>query len=256
MADGDVPKPYRPALVTLTEDVRELTTELQNGLSSEQRVLTWLQEMTIRTLGRLDQRVYSDMTRQFRGSQGVLLAALVIPSKRRGKMTGLDEETARQLRERFLAHYVHPAHRDAFRRLRGDATEYIDAADDEDAHEATRQQFVAMRPAISELEQWQQRALDSLLDGFDERSEVLDWGHDVLLATHGELDREWITRVYREESTIEILTGTTETDAQARRLFAAHYLLPTFRSGVRVLSGRAKESPDVGQADDTAPPDW
>ncbi|WP_254271090.1 hypothetical protein [Haloarcula marina] len=250
------PKPYRPALVTLTEDVRELTTELQHGLRSEKRVLTWLQEMTIRTLGRLDTRVYSDMTRQFRGSQGVLLAALVVPSKRRGEMTDLDERRAEQLREWFLAHYIHPAHRNSFRRLRGDATEYIDAADDEDAHEATRQRLVAMRPAISELEEWQQRALGSLLDGFEERAEILDWGHDVLLATHGELGKEWVTRVYREQSTVEILTGESEKDAQARRLFAAHYLLPTFRRGVRVLSGRAKESPDVGQTDDTEAPDW
>jgi len=238
----DQPDTYRPALVTLSEDMRALTSELLAGLDDEKRVLTWLQEMTVGTLGRLEMLVYEDMARQFRGHQGILLASLVRPAKRRGRMRDLDEETARELRERFLAEYVHPAHRDAFRELRSDATEYIDAADDEDEHAPDRQRFVAMRPALTELQQWQARALSKLLDGFEDRSAVLDWGHDILLATHGELDKDWVSRACREQSTLDVLTGITETDARARRLFAAHHVLPRFRDGVRVLSRRAGES--------------
>ena len=238
------PDPYRPALVTLSEDVRERVTELRDGLASEDRVLRWVQEMTIRTLGRLDMEVYTDLSRQFRGQQGVLLGALVVPEQRRGKNRDLDNETAETLRERFLAHYVLPAHRDAFRRLRADATEYIDAADDEDSHAPDRQRFIAMRPALNELEEWQERTLDDLLAGFDERGEILDWGQDVLLATHGELDKEWVTRVHEEDSTVGVLTGDTVADKRARRLFAAYHVLPQFRAGVRVLSGRAGEVAD------------
>jgi len=246
MSTSDQPEPYRPALVTLSSDVRERVDELQRGLASERRVLEWLQEVTIRTLGRIDTRVYADMTRQFRGSQGMLLAALVRPSARRGRMRGLDSDVAERLRERLVAHYVMPAHRDAFRKLRTDATEYVDAGGDGDAHNPERQKFIAMRPALSELETWQERALDSLLDGFDERGEILDWGQDVLLATHGELDQEWATRVYDEDSTVDILLGETPEDERARRLFAAHHLLPQFRAGVRVLAGRAGEVADEG----------
>lgn len=254
--DSSTPMTYRPALVTLTEGVRDLSMELQSGLEDEDRVLTWLQEVTIRTLGQMDTIVYEDVTRQFRGPQGVLLGALLTPKNRRGAMTGLDEDVARDVRERFLAHHVHPAHRNAFRELRTDAGEYVDDAGDGDAHEPTRQVSIAMRPELNELEEWQQRALSSLLGGFGSRSAVLDWGHDVLLATHGELDEDWVTRIYRERSTIEVLCGDSAEDERARRLFAATYLLPAFRSGVRVLSNRAKESPDVGKGPDTEPPDW
>lgn len=245
MTTDTTPEPYRPALVTLTEDVRHRVEELQNGLEDEDRVLMWVQEMTIRTLGRLDARVYADLTRQFRGEQGLLLAALVKPIARRGRLTDLGEEAAQQLRERFLASYIHPAHRDAFRELRVDATEYVDAGGEGDAHDPGRQHFIAMRPALSELEQWQQRALEALLEGFDARGDILDWGHDVLLATHGELDKQWVTRVYNEESTVAVLTGDTDQDERARRLFAAYHLLPKFRTGVRVLAGRAGELADA-----------
>jgi len=252
----DVPESYRPALVTLSQDMRELTEELLDGLRSERRVLTWLQEITVGTLGYLDQLVYEDMARQFRGDQGVLLGALLVESKREGDNCDLSEGAVVDLRQRFLAEFVHPAHRNAFRDLRSDATEYVDGAADEDVHNPDRQRFVAMRPALTELQQWQDRALSQLLDGFDGRDAVLDWGHDILLATHGELGEEWISRCCRERSTLRVLTGDTPADADARRLFAAYHVLPQFRAGVRVLSGRAGEMAEDGEINDTEPPDW
>lgn len=244
-AVGDRPEPFRPALVTLSDDVRDRVDELRSGLSSEDRVLSWVQELTIRTLGNLDAVVYRDLARQFRGPQGVLLASLVRPHARRGRMEGLGDDTAQAVRERFLAHYVFPAHQQAFRELRTDATEYVDAGDDGDAHEPHRQTFIAMRPALSELEQWQERSLSRLLDGFDERGDILDWSPDLVLATHGELSKDWVTRVYSEESAVAVLLGDSEEDARARRLMAAHHILPRFRDGVRVLAGRAGELADA-----------
>jgi hypothetical protein len=243
----DKPEPYRPALVTLSEGVRERVDELKRGLASEDRALEWMQEMTIRTLGQIDETVYADLARQFRGEQGVLLAAMVRPEQRRGDMADLEEAAAERLREKLVAHYILPAHRDAFRDLRSDATEYADAAGDGDAHNPTRQRFIAMRPQLNELETWQERVLGQLLEGFDERGDLLEWGHEVLLATHGELDQEWVTRVYNEDPTADIMLGETAADARARRLFAAHHVLPHFRAGVRVLSGRAGEVPDEGK---------
>jgi hypothetical protein len=247
MTTSNDPEPYRPALVTLSEDVRERVDELRTGLVDEDRVLEWFQEITIRTLGRIDERVYWDLARQFRGEQGVLLAALLRPGKRRGDMAALEEPVAIRVREHLVAHYVVPAHRDAFRELRTDATEYGDGAGDGDAHNPKRQRFIAMRPALSELETWQEHAIEALLDGFDARGDLLDWGHDLMLATHGELDREWLTRVYDEEPTVGMLLGETPADARARRLFAAHHVLPRYRAGVRVLAGRAGEVPDEGK---------
>jgi len=240
--DNDKPEPYRPALVTLSEDIRGLSEELTDGLESEERALEWLQEVTIRTLGELDSRVYQDMTRQFRSSQGLLLAALLRPSARSADLS-IEESKATQVRERLLARYVHPAHRSAFRELRTNATEYTREASEGDAHNPERQNHIAMRPALSELEKWQQRALTELLDGFEEVGEILDWGHDVLLATHGELSRDWVTRVVEERSTVETLLSDSRADARARRLFASHHLMPRYRAGIRVLSRRAAELP-------------
>jgi hypothetical protein len=242
---ADRPDPWRPALVTLTDDTRELVDELQRGLDSERRALEWFQQITIRTLGQLDNVVYSDLARQLRGPQGVLLASLLRPSARRGRMSGLGDETAERVRERLLAHKIFPAHQSAFRELRTDATEYVDAGDDGDAHDPSRQSFIAMRPALTELEEWQERALARLLDGFEERGEILDWAPDVVLASHGELERDWVTRIYDEEPTVAVLTGDSERAARARRLFAAHHILPRFRDGVRVLFGRAGELADA-----------
>jgi len=242
---NDQPDPYRPALVTLSEDVRERIDELRGGLRSEGRALEWLQEITIRTLGALDTRAYADMARQYRGDQGVLLAAMLDSSQRRGRMRALNDTVAERVREHLVAHYVAPAHRDAFRRLRRDADFYAGGSGGE-THDATRQRFPAMRPDLEEIEQWQQRALGSLLEGFDARGEVLDWGHDLLLATHGELGEEWVTRAYSEDSTASVLLGDSVADARGRRLFAAHHLLPHFRAGVRALAGRASEIPDEG----------
>jgi hypothetical protein len=244
-AIGERPRPFRPALVTLSDDVRDRVDELQSGLSSEDRVLEWVQELTIRTLGNLDPLVYADLARQYRGPQGVLLAAFLQPGARRGRMNGLGEETAQAVRERFLAKFVYPAHRQAFRELRTDATEYVDDAGDGDAHEPHRQTFIAMRPALSELEQWQERALSRLLDGFDERGDILDWAPDLVLATHGELEEGWVTRCYEEESAVAVLLGDSEEHARGRRLMAAHHIIPRFRDGVRVLAGRAGELADA-----------
>lgn len=254
MSKGSSPTPYRPALVALTEDVRERTEELRRGLDSEARVLEWVQELTIRTLGRIDTRVYTDLARQYRSplegrrrpsdrhvDGSVLLAALLKPGARRESMADLDDELAESLRERFLATYIHPAHRSAFRELRKDATEYVVDGDEGDEHDPHRQRHVAMRPALSELEGWQQRALEGLLDGFESVEDVLDWGHDLLLATHGEIGREWVTRVVEESSTTEVLLGDEREHERARRLFAAYHVVPRYRAGVRVLSRRAGE---------------
>jgi hypothetical protein len=239
------PRSFRPALVALSEDVRERVEELQGGLDDEGRVLTWMQEITIRTLGQIDRHVYADLARNLRGKQGALVASLVRPAKRRDGMERIDESRAKATRERFLAEYIVPAHRRAFRNLRTDATEYVDAAGDADAHNPYRQSAIAMRPALNELDEWQARCLSRLLGGFEQRSDILDWSHDVLLATHGELPEEFVSRAYKEDGTVSMLTGDCDTDEEARRLFAASYVLPNFRSGVRVLSGRAGESADA-----------
>lgn len=250
--DGDTPTPerptdvYRPALVTMSRDVRELVEELRTGLDDEAAVVRWLRRVTVGTLGELDVAVYEEFSRQFRGGQGILLAALVVPAARRREVSPTVEKA---VRERLAARYVLPAYHRAFRRLRTDATEYVDEAGEGDLHDPERQSHTAMRPALDELATWQKRALEALLAGFDEPGDVLEWAEDLELATHGEIPETFAMRCYHERSTVALLTGDGGTNERARRWFAVHHLLPRYRDGVRTLSRRAGEAASAEQQD-------
>lgn len=235
----------RPALVTLTRDVREMQADLLAGFQSRRAVLEWCQRLTVRTLGTLGDDFYRDLSRQFRGSdEGVLLAALLTGQAR---TRDLDADVAHELRERLLARRLDPAFRTAFRHLRKDAGEYIDEAGEGDAHDPTRQNHLAMRPSLTEIDEYQADALDRLLDGLADASGILDWSKVLVLATHGEVERDFLARCYLEGSTQQLLTGTGPVDQRGRELFAAYHLLPRFNAGVRDLAGRSGELADAEQ---------
>jgi hypothetical protein len=240
--DPDPVETWRPALVTLTNDVQEMERELLDGFSSRRAVLEWCQRLTIRTLGELDAAFYRDVARQMRGSeQRTLMAALLVVGAR---SRPLADDRARELRERLHANIIAPAFHRAFRRLRKDAGEYIEETDERTAHDPQTQRWVAMRPALDELETWQQRALAACLDGFEGTGELLAWVETLELATHGEIEEQFSNRCYTEGATRRLLLG--ETGGQpARELFAAFHLLPRFNAGVRDLSGKAGELPDA-----------
>lgn len=235
----------RPALVTLTRDIREMQAALLDGFDSRRALLAWCQQLTVRTLGVLEDDVYTRLGRQFRGDdahEGVLLAALLTPTAR---TRDLEEDVARELRERWLARRIDPAFRVAFRHLRKDASEYIDAAGDGDAHDPTRQQHLAMRPSLTELDEYQSEALTRVLDGLADGAAILDWSKVLVLATHGETESAFLGRCYLEGSTRRMLTDTGPVARRARELFAAFHLLPRFNAGVRDLAGRSGELADA-----------
>lgn len=233
---------YRPALVKLVEDVRDSERELLSGFGSRREILLWTQQLAVRTLGEMPQQWFHQMARQFRGvpssaHERTLVSALL---RDRYRTRPLEEAKAREFRRQLSARTIRPAAHRAFRELRADAGEYTDAGDS-DQHAPGKQQYVAMRPAIHELHENQRSTLVALLDGFDDREAILDWGHDLELATHGEIDEEFVTRCYGERSTRTLLTSAESADRRGRELFAAHYLIPVYNRGVRDLAGRAKE---------------
>lgn len=233
---------YRPALVKLVEDVRDSERRLLRGFGSRREILLWTQELAVRTLGEMPQDWFHQMARQFRGvpssdHERTLVSTLLRPNYR---TRDLEEAKAREFRRQLSARTIRPAAHRAFRELRADAGEYVDNGDS-DQHAPGKQQYVAMRPAIHELHENQESTLESLLDGFDDREGILDWGHDLELATHGEIDEAFVTRCYGERSTRRLLTGADQSDRRGRELFAAHYLIPVYNRGVRDLAGRAKE---------------
>ena len=236
---------YRPALVKLVEDIQESEQALLRGFDSRRAILLWTQQLAVRTLGEMPQDWFHQMARQFRGvpssaHERTLVSALLRPHYR---MRPMPEAKAQEFRRQLSAKTIRPAAHRAFRELRADAGEYVaDGTDDQ--HAPGRQQYVAMRPSVHELHENQRTTLVRLLDGFNSRESILEWGHDLELATHGEMDEEFVTRCYGERSTRTLLTSTESADRRGRELFAAHYLIPVFNRGVRDLAGRAKEQAD------------
>jgi hypothetical protein len=245
----------RPALVRLKLDLEQLETELYDGFGRRRDVLEWMQRLCVRTLGRTRQEFIRGLARQFRGKvddrrDRALLSALLVPAARD---RDLDADVVDELRERLAATVLAPAYHRALRHLRKDAGEYIDSTSGETSgHDPQVQRYVAMRPAVDELEENQSSVLEAVLEGFGEPRDILEWGRDVELATHGEISDQFIRRCYSEASTRRMLLGESASAGPGRRdhlesareLFAATYLIPAFNRGVRDLVGRAGEQPD------------
>lgn len=243
----------RPSLVSLALEIRELERELLDGLESRRSVLEWCQRVIVRTLGSVDNRVWAGLARHFadpHAGEGPLLAAMLTPEAR---SRPLAEGTALELRELFLATYVGPGFREAFRSLRKSAGEYVEPAGEHDPHQPDGQRWIAMRPSLSELDRYQRETLRRCLDGLDSTGEILEWSTGVTLATHGEADDGFLSRCYREQGTRELLLATDSASESAREHFAAYHLLPRYNAGARDLAGRSGELPDRERDDDKVP---
>lgn len=268
-ADREPVPTVRPALQTLSkQDLRSMREALLDGFGSRTDVLRWLQELTVRTLGRLPTEFYVELARQFRPRRpenqrywrhadatdrqhGVLLDVLLEPEAR---CRDLDDAKCREARERCAATFVRPATHQAFRALRKDAGEYIDESDEDTAHNPEEQQHIAMRPFLTELDEYQKRALEDLLAGFAERKAIIAWGDRLDLATNGELEQRWVERCYKEETTAELLLADGDRAQWAREVVGAVHLLPAFNAGVRDGVGRSAELPDADKDPQEATP--
>jgi hypothetical protein len=269
----------RPALRKLTEDLTERRRELRagfgpgDGRSARRNVLEWLRKVAVHALGEVPMSVYSAFGREFRrpGSGGPLLEALLVAESRTGDLYER-EESARELRRRLDARVLQPAYDRAFQSLRNDAGEYVGETEDPSAagHNPAKQRYIAMRPTLNEIEVDQRVALERFIAGFDDETEILEWGDRLEHATHGEpvvdSDDGFVTRAVSEPGIREVLLGNPSpalrdtlreaadsSGREARDAFdlletareglAAYYLLPAFNRGVRDLVGRTGEEP-------------
>lgn len=241
---------YRPALVRLVgQDMREILADLLEGFQSRREVLEWAQRLAVRSLGKVPHDVYDALGRAFVSRmddpERPLLSVLLVPSRRD---RDVDEEVAREARRRLAGEYLLPSAHRALRELRADAGEYLGDAVGS-SHDPLEQRYIAMRPALDELDDRQQSALARFLIGFNDGEAVLEWGGRADLATHGEIGDGFASRCYAEESTRRALLGSRRVDERARESLAAGYILPAYNAGVRVLSGRAGEQPHETRQD-------
>lgn len=245
----------RPALVKLTNDINEQRERFLSGLSSRREIVEFGQALTIRTLGEVPDRFYAELARELRfpldEEQSVFIAALLDDESRARE---LDPEKAAELRQEIWMLMIYPASHRALRKLRKSAGEYLDNPEGGPGnHAAALQRHIAMRPALDELDRKQRSVLESVLDGFDDRDEIVEWSSEMELATHGEIPDHFVVRCYKEHPTSLFLTADNDIGKRWRELFAATYLLPYFNRGVRDLSGRAGEIPAAERQEKEVP---
>lgn len=260
----------RPAEALLVSEVRKKREELLDGFRSRQQVLRWLQSLTIRTLGQIPTRRYHQIATEFHTDDdyenGVLLSAFLVDDVRQRP---LGSEAAERLRERWAADTIGATQVYAYRSIRKDAGEYVGdksgsehKSGDEPGYNPDQQSRFLMRPALEELDRDQRDALDRALTGLDEPSDILDWGDDLTKATRGEaIDTrrgggKFIPKIFREGSTVTMLTSDDVQFVRAREAFLARWLLPAFNRGVQDLSNRTAEEPEGSGSKLGDTPSW
>ena len=266
--DDEILQSRRPALRKLRVDVQEMRTDLEAGFDSAADLLRWLQALAVRTRGEIPQRRYHQVADYFPPStahdRGVFLEAMLADHARKDPFAFDPEEVRRY----FWAWSVLPAFHRALRELRKDAGEFV--GETKEAQDVAKMRYIAMRPAIDELDADQRAVLDQFLAGFDDSTDVLEWGERLQLATHGEpvqpdLPGGFASRLYTEGIAVDglpetsntaLLTRTDDAHKRAREWLAAKLLLPAFNRGVRDLAGRTGEEADSTSGEIGETPSW
>lgn len=256
MTDGAQSR--RPAEVQLIRQLKRERDALLDGFRSRSAVLKWGQRITVRTLGQIPQRRFEQLAKSFQpddnAQEGPLLAAFLNQDSD-DRTREIEADVAKNVRERWAAEVLGSVQVRAFRDLRKDAGEYVGESEQDDGaeepgYDPDEQRAFVMRPALDELDEYQATALEMVVDGLEDRSQILDWGDVLTSATRGEAicpDRgagAFIPKCYREPSTVRLLTDESPPWQRAREAFLALWILPAFNRGVRDLAGRTAEEPD------------
>ena len=243
----------RPAEQTLITQLQKERESVLDGFASRKAVLRWGQRIAVRALGQIPQERFHQLAQSFRPDEsyqeGPMLAAFLHEGVRTREMS---DDAVEGIRERWAADVLGPTQVRSFRDLRKDAGEYI-GGPESDADSGTGydpgQQEIAMRPALGDLDTDQAAALNMVIDGLGDKTEILVWGDHLTQATRGEpVDPErepgaFVRKCYHEPSTVELLTDKRAPYQRAREAFLAHWLLPAFNRGVRDLTRRTAEEP-------------
>jgi hypothetical protein len=245
---------HRPALDVLARDVREVRSELLDGLASRDDLVRWMLDLSRATLGQVDIDLLCQLGREMTvvtdDGEVASVAAMLAPAARTRSM---DDTAARRMREALAARMIEPATHRAVRVLTVSATEYVD--DDGDgaaSHDPERQRATAMRPAVDEEYHRQRDVLAELLDGeLDDSSDILDWLDRLDVATDGLL--AIIDRMAVETSFQQLLTGSRPADARGREVIAARWIVPVCCLALRRVAVGANEVPDAAPLDKEVP---
>lgn len=249
---GEVSDEVQPALSRLALDARTHRFSLLDGFADREDVLRWFVEATSATLGSLPTEAYhaihSEFVTDMRSEEHPPLLGALLDDD-----SAVPNGTARELRERIAATAFSPAAAKAMRQLRSDAQETAPSRDGVNVS-PEREQHAAMRPSLSQIESHQRRALDALLEGFDDVDALLRWGDILSLATHGCIPDDYISDVATNPVGRGILLVGEGHPCPGRyrgaREVTGAWLLQHFANGVRERYRHAAEVSDPATNND------
>ena len=205
----------RPALENLEDAHDVLIAELRDGFGDLDEVIHWHRKLAVRTLGSINGGFYADLRKEKK-----VWAALITSKARDQYLTSPDaisEEAALETRLDYEATFVLPATEMAFRALRKSAAEYF-GEDRDDTITVAGEEFHAMRPALSHLEERQKAMLEDLLDGVGGgRAGLLDWLRDLNGATFGQIHPKFQSQAYKESDVLRRVLLDEYHDADAAK---------------------------------------
>lgn len=233
----DVP---RRALAKLSADQRDAFQRLLDGFESRSGVLRWMSEVTVHTLGALEDDWFAAVV----SSPGSMSALLGEPW---GPLRDADEPfsaaTADEIRRSMAVMDLLPAIRRSHHEFRWSAKDYLGTDEDGDIPDARTQLHPAMRPELGTLQSRMSGLLDELLRGFRDEDAFVEWGQEVVQASYAEVDAGVIEAAYFELPVRRLLLSDDPRGLFFRESWAAEFFLAGFNASVRQVSGRAAEVP-------------
>lgn len=256
--EGDDPdadrEAIKAALVRLHDQQRDELQSFREGFESREKLIRWLHDFQLVTLGRVDEDVFQHL-----GTRTVPLVVCITSSERYdiAPTTDVTLEAAREERRLLAASYLRPPCRQALRDMRASANQYVGDEEDEEPPDPEKAPNTAMRPILDEYHERQEALLSSFLGGFGGRAAIDDWLHRLDLATYGEL-REVCDDLDHRIATKPSLRRALLRDApgyqRTREHLAAKVLLPACNRAIRELQKIANESTEQTRETLSAPP--
>lgn len=255
--DRDAIPSYRPALQRLALDTMALVEGdegagipgLEGGFATAEELVEWEQRLAIRALGQVPQVVFQGVASQLATAHDRPLVQALLDADEMGA------EVAQEWRRRFRKRVVHESFDAAYRELRGEVTEYVDDAGADDDHDPVRQRYLAMRPGLEELDEWQRRSLGALFSGeLREDGAIMEWATMLENACYGERIRfpgedddvpvgRFLADLDDRDAFVDLLTAPAYD--RPRAVFAARFLIPTFNAATREMLSSTGEMPSV-----------
>lgn len=222
---------------------------IRGGFDSREDLVTWLHELIIRTAGEVPEFVVQGMATQMVSPRDRPIVKALLTDG-----ADMSEQTSKHWRNRIVSKLVNPAYERAYRKLRNNATEYVD--DDHDhglggEDPSPMDGTLLLRPSMRRLADRQRDVLEPVFGSFDSRDHIRSWARTLVDASYGEPIQlpdggkmevtEFVERMERRDPWREMLIDPAGERKRVREAWAVRFLLPTFNVAARSEFGASAE---------------